>query len=341
MCHPLSHAHDQLTDVVLHQIEAHHAVQERLALRVTQRRAERIRQHRLHQLQMRRAIERTVEVQQRTRTQHAVARQLQFIHRVHVDHLELRRRSVGSAADVHVQVGVLAGLQIQNLIAALELRNLVHCLHISLVVQFAVGFVMRNQLLQILHQVTIPRRDASRRNHQHALLVVVGILLWQLRQCRLRQRRGQRLLLLFRAVVVRVRVRGVGVFVSPSLGHGFRGVQSISPIQRMHVQGRTKRPVLQDHLRRNQEQTSGGSVSRRGGGSLAGSHMCVWTHRSGGLSGRGGQLCVGPGRVCWSSRWVSRRAGQQTAAELSTIDTKDLEGSHTIFASERKSKHGL
>ena len=108
-------------DLVVHHEEGHQVVDERLALRVSQRNAEHLLEHLAEQLQFGRGIELLVEHEKGTRSHQTVARHLQFLRRVDyvsrnrteytIMQEEANRRAVGNATDPHVHIDVLSCLR--------------------------------------------------------------------------------------------------------------------------------------------------------------------------------------------------------------------------------------
>mmetsp|Transcript_11034 Transcript_11034/g.41201 ORF Transcript_11034/g.41201 Transcript_11034/m.41201 type:complete len:230 (+) Transcript_11034:76-765(+) len=133
-------------DLPVQEEERHDSVDEGLGLRVSSRRTEDLGQEFLHQLRFRPHIKSRVKRKQRTRSEHAVPRQLELVHGVHIAHVKLHARPRRLLRDPHVKVLPLARLEVQAKVAALDVSNLVDGAEVPFGVELGVFLLVRQQL---------------------------------------------------------------------------------------------------------------------------------------------------------------------------------------------------
>lgn len=69
---------------------------------------------------------------------------------------------------------MLSGFQIYDLVATLHVSDFIHGVNITLIIKLVILLVVRDELLQILKQVSVTSSDSSGRQNEHSLLVRVS-----------------------------------------------------------------------------------------------------------------------------------------------------------------------
>mmetsp|Transcript_93519 Transcript_93519/g.209343 ORF Transcript_93519/g.209343 Transcript_93519/m.209343 type:complete len:236 (-) Transcript_93519:94-801(-) len=153
-------------------------VVEGLALGMVPGRAEGLLYELLGQLEEGQLAEGLVEVEDRAGAQQAVPGQSDLAGGVDVEDLELHARAGGNSGDPHVEIRVLSRFEVDDIVAALELANLVDLLEVLPLFELRLRLVVRQELLEVLHEVSELRCHPPAGEDERPLLVApTGLLL--------------------------------------------------------------------------------------------------------------------------------------------------------------------
>ncbi|KAI3482422.1 hypothetical protein L1887_54980 [Cichorium endivia] len=158
-------------NLVVEDGEGDDVVDKRLGLARAAGHAKHLREHLLDERPVRLLVKLLVETENRARALETVAGHLELVHGVNVLHLELGRRSIGRLGRPHVQILALPRLKVERVVAVVELGELVEHVQLRLGIELAVLLGMWHERLEVIDEVAHARRDASRGQHEHPLLV--------------------------------------------------------------------------------------------------------------------------------------------------------------------------
>lgn len=136
-----------------------------------------LRQHLLDHGVVRGVVKAAVEGQNRSRSSQTVAGEVELVHGMQVLDVELGGGTVGSLGHPHVQIHMLSGLKVQNVVAVVHLSNLVELVQLGLGVELGLLSTMGKHGLEIADEMSLSEGHSSRSDDQHSLLVGHSIVL--------------------------------------------------------------------------------------------------------------------------------------------------------------------
>lgn len=142
-------------DAPARQRKRHDVIDKRLAASCAARNTKRVHEQLLDDAQMRRAVKRRREAEHRPRAAQAVADKVQLLHRVHVLEVELYGGAVGRLRQPEVEVLLLAGLKVEDVVAVVEVGELVEGCEVVLGVELCVFARVREQRVQVVEEVAV------------------------------------------------------------------------------------------------------------------------------------------------------------------------------------------
>lgn len=142
-----------------------------------------MREQLLEQAPMRLAVERAVEGDDRSAALETVADHLELVHRVRVEDVEARRRSVGRPREPHVELAAPPRLEVDGVVAGREVGELIDLPELVLGVELGVcarsGWFndsrrltllrRRQEGAEVVHQMSLAIRDTARREDERLL----------------------------------------------------------------------------------------------------------------------------------------------------------------------------